>query len=44
LLIILFPVIGVLFFLVIGSPKLPRQRRAMQRSMDERIEERGPAT
>ena len=40
LLIILFPVIGALFFLVIGSPKLPQQRRDMQRSMDERIEER----
>jgi cardiolipin synthase A/B len=40
LLIILFPVIGALFFLVVGSPKLPQQRRDMQRSMDERIEER----
>jgi cardiolipin synthase A/B len=40
LLIILLPMVGALFFLVIGSPKLPPQRRAMQRSMDQRIEER----
>ena len=41
--IILFPLIGALFLLVIGSAKLPRKRQAMQRSMNERIEERASA-
>ena len=40
LLITLLPLVGALLFLLIGSPKLPRQRRAIQRGMNERIEER----
>jgi cardiolipin synthase A/B len=32
------PYVGLLVFLLIGSPKLPRWRRAQQRSMDSRIE------
>ncbi|HEX6540142.1 MAG TPA: cardiolipin synthase [Ktedonobacterales bacterium] len=34
----ILPYIGLLVFLVIGSPKLPRWRRAQQRTMDRRIE------
>jgi cardiolipin synthase A/B len=32
------PYVGLLIFLLIGSPKLPRWRRAQQRTMDSRIE------
>ena len=32
------PYVGLVLFLVIGSPKLPRWRRAQQRAMDKRIE------
>src|SRR5512142_706018 len=34
----ILPYIGLLVFLVIGSPKLPRWRRAQQRTMEARIE------
>lgn len=34
----ILPYVGVLIFLLIGSPKLPRWRRAQQRTMNERIE------
>ncbi len=40
LLVLLVPLLGVLLFAVIGSPKLPRGRRAKQRSMTARIHER----
>lgn len=40
LLIVVLPVVGLLLFAVIGSPKLPQGRRDRQRSMNERIEER----
>jgi cardiolipin synthase len=40
LVIVVLPVIGILLFAVIGSPKLPKARRDKQRSMNERIEER----
>lgn len=33
------PYVGLLVFLMIGSPKLPRWRRAQQRAMDGRVEE-----
>jgi len=39
LLIMLLPFIGALIFILIGSPKLNRRRRAMQVSMDETIYE-----
>lgn len=39
LLITVLPLLGVLLFALIGSPKLPHKRRAMQQRMDERIEE-----
>ena len=37
MLILLLPFIGLLIFILIGSPKLNKKRRAMQRSMDETI-------
>jgi cardiolipin synthase len=37
LFIFLFPWLGLLVFLVIGSPKLPAQRRARQRQIDQRL-------
>jgi cardiolipin synthase len=37
MLILLLPYIGLLIFIFLGSPKLNRRRRAMQRSMDEVI-------
>ena len=40
LLVLVLPLAGVLLFAVIGSPKLPRARRAKQRSMNVRISER----
>lgn len=40
LLIALLPVIGIVLFAVIGSPKLPRSRRDQQRQVSQRIEER----
>ena len=40
LLIVVLPVLGLLLFALIGSPKLPQGRRDKQRTMDERIEER----
>ncbi|GAA2724720.1 cardiolipin synthase [Cellulomonas aerilata] len=40
LLVLVLPLAGVLLFAVIGSPKLPRARRAKQRSMDARISRR----
>ncbi len=39
LLIFAFPAVGLVLFLIIGSPKLPRVRRERQRSIDQRIEE-----
>ncbi|MGA7397858.1 MAG: cardiolipin synthase [Solirubrobacterales bacterium] len=33
------PLVGVLLFLVIGNPKLPRKRRQMQRKINDYIEE-----
>lgn len=39
LLITLLPLVGVVLFAVIGSPKLPRSRREKQQHMDERIAE-----
>lgn len=39
LLIALLPIVGVLLFLLIGSPSLPASRRAKQEHMTERIEE-----
>lgn len=40
LLITLLPIIGIVLFAIIGSPKLPRSRRDRQQHMDELIEER----
>jgi cardiolipin synthase len=40
MLIVLLPYLGALIFLLIGSPKLSRRRRAQQRTADERIAER----
>jgi len=40
LLIVVLPLLGLLLFSLIGSPKLPQARRDKQRTMDERIEER----
>ena len=37
LLIFLLPFLGLLIFFLIGSPKLPKHRRAQQRTMDEFI-------
>jgi cardiolipin synthase A/B len=37
MLVFFLPYIGLIIFLLIGSPKLPRRRRAMQRAMDELI-------
>ena len=37
LFIFLFPWLGLLMFLVLGSPKLPPHRRARQRQIDERL-------
>ena len=34
----ILPYVGLVLFLVIGSPKLPRWRRAQQHAMDKRIE------
>jgi len=39
MLILLLPFIGLFVFLILGSPKLNKRRRAMQRSMDEVIAE-----
>ena len=39
LLMALLPLVGLALFALIGSPKLPHKRRAMQHRMDERIEE-----
>ncbi len=41
LLITLLPIIGILLFGLIGSPKLPQSRRDKQQHMDELIAERG---
>jgi cardiolipin synthase len=40
ILIVVLPLVGLLLFAVIGSPKLPKARRDKQRTMNERIEER----
>lgn len=40
LLIVVLPLLGLLLFAVIGSPRLPRGRRDRQRTMNDRIEER----
>lgn len=40
MLIVLLPYVGLLLFLLIGSPKLSRRRRAQQRTMDALIAER----
>jgi cardiolipin synthase A/B len=40
LLVLILPLAGILLFALIGSPKLPRRRRAKQRSMNARISER----
>jgi cardiolipin synthase len=40
ILIVVLPLIGLLLFALIGSPKLPKARRDKQRTMNERIEER----
>jgi cardiolipin synthase A/B len=40
LLVLLVPLLGVVLFAVIGSPKLPRGRRAKQRSMTALIDQR----
>ena len=37
--IVALPLIGLLLFAVIGSPRLPKKRRDQQRTMNERIEE-----
>ncbi len=39
LLMALIPLLGVVLFALIGSPKLPQKRRVKQQSMDQRIEE-----
>jgi cardiolipin synthase len=39
MLILLIPFFGLLIYIVLGSPKLNKRRRAMQRSMDETINE-----
>lgn len=38
MLILLLPYLGLVIFLLLGSPKLSRRRRAEQRTMDERID------
>jgi cardiolipin synthase len=38
MLILLLPFVGLLIFLLLGSPKLNKRRRAMQRNMDEIID------
>ena len=40
LLIVVLPVVGLLLFALIGSPRLPQGRQDRQRTMNERIEER----
>jgi cardiolipin synthase len=40
ILIVVLPLVGLLLFALIGSPKLPQARRDKQRTMNERIEER----
>jgi cardiolipin synthase len=40
ILIVVLPLIGLVLFAIIGSPKLPKARRDKQRTMNERIEER----
>jgi cardiolipin synthase len=35
MLIMFFPILGILIFLLIGSPKLSKRRRSMQRKIDE---------
>jgi len=37
LLMYIVPVVGIIIFLLIGSPKLSKRRRAMQGTMDESI-------
>jgi cardiolipin synthase A/B len=39
MLILLLPIIGVLIFILLGSPKLNRRRRAMQKHMDDAIKQ-----
>ncbi len=39
MLILLLPFIGLIIFIIFGSPKLNKQRRAMQKSMDKSIAE-----
>ena len=39
LLIVLLPLIGIVLFAIIGSPKLPRSRQEKQQHMDDLIEE-----
>ena len=39
LLIVLLPLIGIVLFAIIGSPKLPRSRQQKQQHMDDLIEE-----
>ncbi len=40
LLIVVLPLVGLVLFALIGSPKLPQARRDRQRTMNDRIEER----
>ena len=37
MLIMLFPMLGMITYILIGNPKLPKKRREMQRTMDEII-------
>src|SRR5690349_23780157 len=39
LLIFVAPIVGVILFLLLGSPKLSKRRRDEQRTMNERIKE-----
>lgn len=43
ILIVVLPLIGLVLFALIGSPKLPKARRDKQRTMNERIEARARA-
>jgi cardiolipin synthase len=38
LVIFFFPTLGILFFLLLGSPKLPKSRRAAQKTLDKFID------
>lgn len=40
--IFLIPYVGILFFLLVGSPKLPRKRREQQAEIDRMLVERTP--